>query len=305
MNSEPLLAGIEAGGTKFICALASREGSVIREARIETASPDQTFRQVQEFYAEAPRYGRIVGTGVASFGPLDLNKTSAGFGTITSTPKRGWQGVNIRDVLSQITSSPVDIDTDVTCAALAEAIYGAARDLEHVCYMTVGTGIGVGVISAGGPLPGAGHAEIGHMRLPRVRGDEGFEGICPYHGDCAEGLASGPAMEARWGTRAENLPDDHPAWEIEARYIAMLCANLTYAVRPERIVIGGGVFSRSILYDLVRQAYRETTAGYALSAIEGDTDTYICAPGCTDQPPGLIGALELAKQAASRNLQRA
>ncbi|ANM32164.1 hypothetical protein ABI59_09015 [Acidobacteria bacterium Mor1] len=294
-----MVAGIEAGGTKFICAVADGEGAVLELARIATRTPEETFRDVRDFFAGASAaHGPVAGAGVASFGPLDLRPGSPNYGHLTTTPKPGWQGFDIGGAVRETLGAPVRIDTDVNCAARAEGMAGAARGLSHFAYMTVGTGIGVGVFSAGDSVRGAGHTEIGHMRVPRAAGDERFPGVCPYHGDCVEGLASGPAMAERWGSPAEELPDDHDGWRIEAFYIGTLCANLTFALRPERIILGGGVFQRASLYERVRTAYRAAAAGYALSEIEQDTESFLASPGLTQEPPGLVGALLLGKRAA-------
>ncbi len=290
------IAAIEAGGTKFICAVFNNAGAAVRDARIETRAPDETFRDVAAFYEAAKRdFGPFAAAGVASFGPIDLDPSSSAYGVITTTPKTLWRGCDIRGGVSDIVGADARIDTDVNCAAIAEGEAGAAIGLQHFCYMTVGTGIGVGVVAGGQVLSGVSHPEIGHMRVPRAPGDEDFAGICPSHGDCVEGLASGPAMQARWGVPASELPDDHPAWAMEADYIAALCVNLTYTLRPQRIIIGGGVFQRTALYGMVRAAFKAKTAGYALSAIENDVDAFIAAPGLVDQPPGLIGAYALAR----------
>lgn len=293
--SKPVIAAIEAGGTKFICAVGTPEGEIIARDRIATTSPSETLGLAMDFFRKhAATTGSLSAAGIASFGPLDLDPSSSTSGSIVSTPKPGWSGVNIREVVRQALGVPTILDTDVNCAALAEGRFGAARDCNSHCYMTVGTGIGVGVIIDNKPIAGRGHPEIGHMRVPRAPGDT-FEGRCPYHLDCVEGLASGPAIEDRWGEKAENLPDDHPAWEMEAHYVAALCNNLIYTVRPERIVIGGGVFERKTLYARVRRHLSEMLADYALSPSEQNLEQLISPPELVETPPGLLGALELAR----------
>ena len=204
--------------------------------------------------------------------------------------------------ISNILDAPTEIDTDVNCAGLAEAKLGAGRGLERICYVTVGTGIGVGFIENGRPLGGVGHPEAGHMRIPRAIWDEGFAGICPYHGDCLEGLACGPAIQARWHQEAEQLGDSHVAWEFEAHYLGSLCVNLMYMLRPQRIILGGGVMGRTILYDRVRNQFRQMMAGYSLDRWSADADSFISAPALAEPSPGLVGAFELARQAVPRSL---
>ena len=182
----------------------------------------------------------------------------------------------------------------MNCAAIAEGLYGAAKDNKHFCYMTVGTGIGASIIYDGKALPVDAHSEIGHMRVKR-HPDDNFQGRCPYHGDCVEGLACGPAIQDRWGIPAHELPQDHPGWMIEAYYIAAICNNLIYTARPKKIILGGGVFQNKSLYQLVRMELKGMMRNYALQATEIDLDEFISEPGLTHCAPGLVGALEIAK----------
>ncbi len=291
---ESLVAAIEAGGTKFVCAVATAGGTVLAQARLATQDPETTFAAVAAFFAgERARRGPVVAAGVGSFGPLDLDPASAGFGRLTTTPKPGWAGVDMRGRVAAIVGAPTAIDTDVNCAGVAEARFGAGRGRARLCYVTVGTGIGVGIVEHGRPLGGVGHAEAGHIRVPRAPGD-GFAGLCPWHGDCLEGLAAGPAMAARWGQPAETLGDDHPGWAMAAHYLAALCVKLTYTVRPERIILGGGVAAHPLLHDRVRAAFVRLAGGYALDRCSADPATFICRPELIDPPAGLIGAIALA-----------
>ncbi len=293
--SDGLYAAIEAGGTKVLCALVAADGRIVSQTKIPTRGPNETLAEVAAFFgAQARQAGRLRATGIASFGPIDLDITSPSHGRITTTPKPGWSGFDMLGTIQRSLGAPARIDTDVNCAALAEGAVGTAAGLSRYCYMTVGTGIGVGIVDGGRVDHGAGHAEVGHMRLPRAPGDE-FPGICSYHGDCAEGLASGPAMKARWGRSAEDLEIDHPAWDIEAHYIAAICINLTYTVRPERIIIGGGVLERSTLYNRVRVHFEELAKGYALDRFSRDVESYLVRPQLVDPSPGLVGALHLAR----------
>lgn len=290
--------GIEAGGTKVLCAVADETGHIVDQARIPTADPNFTLLRIAKFFkCSSIPMTSLQGVGIASFGPLDLDRASATYGCLTSTPKPGWSSFDLRGEVAAMFGCPVGIDTDVNAAALAEGLFGAAVGLDRFCYVTVGTGIGVGVIENGTIPETAGHPEAGHMCLPRVEGDD-FAGICTFHKDCAEGLASGPAMRARWELSAEELPDEHVAWEFEAQYIASICQNLTYTLRPQRIILGGGVMERSSIYEKVQRAFRQRMSGYALDRYSRDQDTFIARPALTSPSPGLVGALQLAKQAA-------
>ena len=298
--SGALIAGIEAGGTKILCAVARKGGAVLEQTRIATQNPDDTIAAIERFYAAAAeRHGPVAAAGIASFGPLDLDPASSTYGCLTGTPKAGWSGVEIRSRIASIVQAPTVIDTDVNCAAVAEMRAGAARGLDRICYVTIGTGIGVGIVEAGRTNAGTGHPEAGHIRVPRALGDT-FAGICPSHGDCLEGLACGPAMQARWGCAAEALPDDHVGWTFAAHYIAALCTNLTYTVRPRRIILGGGVLERAALIEAVRTAYRNMTAGYALDRYSAAAESFIVPPRLVDPSPGIIGALAMAGELSDR-----
>ncbi|AHE53213.1 hypothetical protein NX02_07435 [Sphingomonas sanxanigenens DSM 19645 = NX02] len=236
---------------------------------------------------------------IGSFGPLSLNPIAPDYGCITSTPKAGWENNDLLGHFSRLIDAPMALDTDVNCAAVGERLFGSGRGLDTFCYVTVGTGIGVGLLVDGAPHGGANHPEAGHIRLPRAAGDEVFPGICPFHGDCLEGLASGPAMRARWNMPGEHLPPDHPGWEIEADYLAGLCATLTYIVRPDRIIIGGGVMESPGMYGRVRRALTTKLAGYDASMRTLQMDDYIAAP-TAGSSAGLTGALALAYRTATR-----
>jgi fructokinase len=289
-----LFGGIEAGGTKFICRIVDWDGTVLRTERIPTRTPTETLPSVARFFRNAAaELGSVAALSVGSFGPLALRPTATDFGSITSTPKPGWSNINLLTHFRDELSVPVLLDTDVNCAALGEHMFGSARGLDTFCYVTVGTGIGVGMIVNGLPYGGANHPEVGHIRVPRVPGDDVFQGCCPFHGDCLEGLACGPAIKARWGLSPTELPDCHPAWAIEADYIAALCANLSYIMRPERIIIGGGVMQRRHLYSLIRDSLSDKLAGYDASLRDIDLETYIAEPTSGDSA-GVSGALMLA-----------
>jgi fructokinase len=297
---EPLLLGaIEAGGTKFLCAISDRNGVMLKQTRIATATPETTLAAASAFFSEAmAQYGPLSAFSIGSFGPLSLNSVASDYGCITSTPKAGWQNVDLLAHFRRTIDAPMALDTDVNCAAVGERLFGSGRGLDTFCYVTVGTGIGVGLLINGAPHGGANHPEAGHIKLPRAPGDDQFAGICPYHGDCLEGLACGPAMQARWGVPAETLPSNHQAWDIEADYIAGLCATLTYTVRPDRIIVGGGVMQLA-MYDRVRGALTDKLAGYDASMRTIDMADYIAAP-TAGSSAGLTGALAIAYRTATR-----
>ena len=291
--SKILLGAIEAGGTKILCALANENRTILREIRIATADPTETLANMRRFFHNAEQeLGKIAAVGVGTFGPIDLDPRSGSIGYITDTPKTAWRGVDFRDAIQQICDAPFMIDTDVNAAALGESTHGAGQDVDTMCYVTIGTGIGVGVIKNKAIVDVSPNIEAGHIRIARHPLDN-FIGVCPFHGDCLEGLASGPSLNERWGSAPEALPDHHEAWDIQAFYIAQLCLNLSYILRPDRIIIGGGVMSREILLDKIRISFSEQTAGYSLGRAR-DLEAYIVTPNLHSPSSGLIGALEMA-----------
>ena len=291
-----LFAAIEAGGTKMVCGVGNAETGSRETARIATGDVAGTVRAILGFLAGAStRHGALAGIGVASFGPLDLDPASPGYGCITTTPKPGWQGADLPAALNDALGLPVAIDTDVNAAALAEARLGAARGRRSVAYVTVGTGIGVGLVIDGRMVHGRGHPEAGHLLPRRHPGHGAFAGICPYHGDCLEGLASGKAIAAAWGGSLAELPADHAAWAIEADYLGQLCATLILSVAPEHIVLGGGVMAQPRLFGPVQAETERRLAGYAALWDKTALATRITPPGCAE-PPGLTGAYLLAEE---------
>jgi fructokinase len=294
----PLFAGIEAGGTKFVCAVGSGPQDMRAQTTILTTSPTETMSQVIEFlHVQESQHGRLSAIGVAAFGPLDPNLASPTYGYITSTPKPGWGNFNFVGYLKQHFEIPISFDTDVNGAALGEWRWGAAQGLHTFIYITIGTGLGGGAMVNGRLLHGLVHPEMGHMLLPHDRQADPFPGWCPYHGDCFEGLAAGPAMQKRWGQRAETLPDDHPGWELEAHYLALGVANLTCAFSPQRFILGGGVMQRALLFPLVRSKVQQILNGYVQSPqILHEIDQFIVPPALGGRA-GVIGAIALAEQA--------
>jgi fructokinase len=292
-----LFGGIEGGGTKFVCALGNKAGEILAETRFPTTSPDETLAQAVDFFREQIQaLGPLASIGVASFGPLDPRSASAKFGHILPTPKPGWTDANIVGPLRAAFDVPIAFDTDVNGAALGEWRWGAAQGLDTFIYLTIGTGIGGGGLINGKLMHGLLHPEMGHIPLPRDSALDPFEGNCPFHGDCFEGLASGPAMEKRWGQKAETLPFDHPAWDLEAHYIALALRSFICTLSPQRIIIGGGVAQQPQIMPLIRQKTLATLNGYVQSsAILENIDTYIAPPALGGQA-GVLGAIALAQQ---------
>lgn len=282
-----MLAGVELGGTKCICTLGTGPYDVQAQVEVATTSPAATLVAI----AGVLDMWDFESLGIASFGPLDLDRTSATFGSIVSTPKAGWSGTDLTSLARDV---PFAIDTDVNGAALAEGLWGAARDLESWAYITIGTGIGVGSISARRILRGAGHSEAGHQRVPKLAGDV-FTGCCLYHGDCVEGLASGPAIAARAGRDGRSIAPDDPVWDHTAHAIAMLCHNLVLTTLPQRILIGGGVAAgQPQLLERIRHHLRDSMGGYGATR---DLDDLIGSPGLGDRA-GPCGSLALASTTA-------
>lgn len=287
----PLYGGIEAGGTKWVCAVADAEGRIIATSVIPTTTPRTTIAGAVRFFQE---HRTLTAIGVGSFGPLDLRTGSPAYGHITATPKPGWAHTDVVSPLRSALRVPVGLDTDVNAAALGEWRRGAGRGLETLAYMTVGTGIGVGAVANGRLLHGLLHPEFGHIRVPHDRIRDPFAGSCPFHGDCLEGLASGEAMRRRWGRRAEEL-DDPGAWELEAEYLAHAVMNLTYTLSPERIVVGGGVAKHPGLMARIRARALDLAAGYpAIPELTDPAamDGYVVGPSLGDHS-GITGAVEL------------
>lgn len=283
-----MYGAIEAGGTKFICAVSDEELQIIEEISIPTTTPEETFSKVFKLF---DRYD-LKAIGIGSFGPIDVNKNSIHYGYITSTPKLAWRNTDFLGIFKRRYQIPVRWTTDVNAAAFAEYQLGAAKEKGSCVYLTVGTGIGGGVIINGELLESYSHPEMGHFYPKRHEKDD-YEGICDYHGDCLEGLASGPAIEARYGISAKDLDKDHEAWEIQAHYLAHAAMSYTTIIRPDCIIFGGGVMNQSHLFDKIHQKFEELLAGYLDLPT---TNEYILPTGLGNQS-GIIGALLLAKEA--------
>lgn len=293
MNDATRLYGaVEAGGTKFICAIGDHDGRISDETRIETRDPVTTLTEVSRYFAAAThKFGALTALGVGAFGPLDLNPKSPKFGYITSTPKPGWQDTDLAGALTRGMKCPVFLDTDVNGAALAEWRWGAGQQLESVAYVTVGTGIGVGIVHNGRPVHGMMHPELGHIFVRRHPADTSFIGICPYHGDCLEGIACGAAIVARTGRTLKDAPPADPIWALEADYLGQLCANLVLGHSPQRILIGGGVMQPR-LYAAIHDRMQHWLRGY-INADALQSSQYIAPPGLGTSA-GIQGALSLA-----------
>lgn len=296
MDREARLFGaVEAGGTKFVCAIGDERGAICAETRFPTLSPEATLAKVCDFLK---RGGVLAAIGIASFGPVVLDKRSANYGFIGKTPKPGWSQVDMVGTLAREFSCPIGFDTDVNGAALAEQRWGAGRGSEQLVYLTVGTGIGGGVLIGGRPLHGLMHPEIGHIRPRRNALDIEFAGVCPFHGDCLEGLASGPAILARTGRELQQLEASHRMWELEADYLGQLCAQMVLTVSPQRIILGGGVMSQQRLFPLVRASMLQYLGGYIdRGELTAGAQGYVVPPALGERA-GILGALKLAMSAA-------
>jgi fructokinase len=278
--------GIEAGGTKWVCAIGDGPDDLHDLATIPTTTPAETLDAATSFFR---RNGKIAGIGVGSFGPVDLER-----GSITTTPKAGWANTDVVGALSAALDVPVAFDTDVNAAALGEQRWGAAAGLETFSYITVGTGIGGGGMANGRLMHGLLHPEFGHIRIPHDRAQDPFDGVCPYHGDCFEGLASGSAIRARWGKDPKDIDGD-VAWELEAGYLALGLLNVIAVLSPQRIIVGGGVMKQPSLLPRVRRRVVELAAGYFdVAELADGIEDYIVPPALGDRA-GVVGALELAR----------
>ena len=294
----PLYGGIEGGGTKFICVVGGGPGDIRAETRFPTTMPRETLAQAIDFFRQQQAvHGRLDAIGLACFGPLDPDPASPAYGRIQPTPKPGWTGADVVAPLVEAFGLPVGFDTDVNGAALAEARWGAAQGCDPVLYLTIGTGIGGGALVNGRLLHGLIHPEMGHIPLPHDRQRDPFPGSCPFHGDCFEGLANGPALHKRWGQPAETLPPDHPAWDLEATYIAYALAAYITVLSPQRIVLGGGVAQQSQMFPLIHHKVPQILNGYIHSPqILEHIAEYIVPPGLGGRA-GVLGAIALAELA--------
>lgn len=283
------LGAIEAGGTKMVCAIGDENGSVFDQITIPTTTPEATLPKMIDYFSEQS----IEALGIGAFGPVDLNKKSSTYGYILDTPKIAWKQYNLLERLQQAFQLPIGIDTDVNAACLGEMTFGVAKDLDCVVYLTIGTGIGAGISVGGNLLHGMLHPEAGHVLIKKHKSDT-FDGTCPYHKDCFEGLASGPAIESRYGKKAYELDGKIEVWELEAYYIAQALTNYIMILSPQKIILGGGVMKQLQLFPLIHQEVTKAVRGYLNTSQLNDIKNYI-VPASLNGNQGILGALELAR----------
>lgn len=300
MTDAPLIAALELGGTKCVAILASGPDAVHEEVRIPTTRPEETLSALE---AVLDGWRGFAAIGIGSFGPVSIDRHAGDYGNITSTPKPGWADTSVARRFAARYDVPVGFHTDVVAAALGEARWGAGQGLDTLAYVTVGTGIGVGMIAGGRPVDGLTHAELGHIRVPRLPGDD-WTGVCPFHGACVEGLASGPAIAARTGVKGEALGEDHPAWDSVVDALANLMGMLVLTGVPRRIVLGGGVLlGNPHLLPRLRAATRLTLNGYVVRPELEDMGTYL-VPAALGAGAGSMGAVVLGDQALAERVER-
>lgn len=286
------IAAIEAGGTKFICGIGNENGEIFEKISIPTTIPEETMKKVIEYF----KGKEFEVMGVACFGPIDPVKSSKTYGYISKTPKPNWTDYDIIGELKKNFNVPMEFDTDVNGAALGESLWGAGKGLSSVMYITVGTGIGAGAVINGRMLQGLTHPEMGHIFVKRNENDK-FKGRCPFHSDCLEGLASGPAIEDRWGEKGYNLEDKNEVWELETYYLAQALINYILILSPQRIIMGGGVMKQKQMFPLIRKNVKEFLNGYVhKKEILEDIDNYIVYPEL-EENAGLMGSLALGSLA--------
>ena len=291
MTGDRHFAGIELGGTKIVCGIATGAGDVLERTSIPTRGPEETLIDIKNWLE--PRLTGTTGLGIASFGPIYVDPASPRFGHIGATPKTAWRDFDLLRAIREWTPLPLALDTDVNAAALAEIRWGAASGHDNVVYVTVGTGIGGGIVANGRAVHGLMHPEIGHMKPRRLPDDE-LDGMCPFHGDCFEGLAAGPAIRARWGKRLNELPADHPAYAMEADYLGQLAVNLLLTASPTKLIFGGGVMNSTELLPMIRDAAARHLNDYLdLTDLSNGPEELIVSPGLGSNA-GLLGATALA-----------
>ncbi|MDO7908037.1 ROK family protein [Paenibacillus sp. JX-17] len=291
------IGAIEAGGTKFVCGIGNEHGEIEDRISFPTDRPEKNMSEVISYFEGKG----VEAIGIGTFGPIDLNPESEMYGCVTSTPKPGWSGFPFLPTLQKAFNVPFGWDTDVNAAAYGEAVWGAAQGLDSCVYYTIGTGVGVGVYTEGKLVHGLVHPEGGHIMTRRHPHDH-FEGNCPFHNDCLEGMAAGPAIEKRWGVKGHELPADHEAWEMEAFYLGQAIAGTILMLSPKKVILGGGVMHQEQLLPLIRAEVQRALNGYVVAdELKGRIDEYIVTPGLGDNA-GLSGALALGKAAAEKKL---
>jgi len=302
-----IFAGIEAGGSKFVCAvgkISSNKDKVEIKDKIiiPTTTPDETIPQAINFFQSIHSSTPLKAIGIATFGPVDLNTSSPHYGYITTPPKPGWKHYNFVGTIKEAFQIPIGFDTDVNGSAIGEYRWGAAKNLDTFIYVTVGTGIGAGGMSQGKPMHGLIHPEMGHMFIPYDSNKDNFLGVCPFHGNCLEGLASGPSIQKRWNVKtASDLPSDHPAWDLEADYLASAFANCILILSPQKIIVGGGVMKRKEIFEKIRVKTQTLLSGYIKhEKLLNNIDSFIVPPALGDDA-GIFGAIALAEQAFKKS----
>lgn len=286
-----IFGALEAGGTKMVCALGNEDGKILDQISIPTTTPEETIPLVIDYFKDK----EIEALGIGSFGPVDVDKNSEMYGHILDTPKTAWKYYDLLGDIQKELNVPIGLDTDVNGSCLGEMTFGTSKGLDSIVYITIGTGIGVGVSVDGKLLHGMLHPEAGHILLRKHPEDE-FEGSCPYHGICLEGLAAGPAIEKRWGKKAVELQDNKKVWEIEAFYIAQAIVNYVLTLAPRRIILGGGVMHQMHLFPLIRKEVQELLNGYINTKEIKDIENYII-PASLNDDQGIMGCIQLAKLA--------
>ena len=297
-----LYGAIEAGGTKFVCSVGRGADDFLSTETFPTTDPAETLGKIVEYFKnfEQDSGEKLDAIGIACFGPVDLNPDSSHYGYITSTPKPGWADTDIVGVFKKAFEIPVGFDTDVNGAALGEYLWGAGKNHEVVLYLTVGTGIGGGLCINGKPLHGVMHPEMGHVIMDQDKGKDPFECICPYHQSCLEGLASGKAVDFRWKVHASELADDHPAWDLEADYLAQGIMNYILTVSPQIVIVGGGLMHKELLYPMIRKKVQQKLNSYIkVPRITEEIENYIVSPGLKTNS-GICGAMGLAMNAEKK-----
>lgn len=288
------LGALEAGGTKMVCAVGDEKGKILERRVIPTGTPEETVPALVEYF----RARDVAALGIGCFGPVELDRTSPEYGHITTTPKTAWRGFDIAGTFARALGCPVGFDTDVNSAALGEAVFGRARGKHSVVYLTVGTGVGGGAYVEGRLLHGMLHPEMGHVPVTRRPGDA-YAGCCPYHGSCLEGMASGPAIEGRWGAKPAALADRPEVWDLEAEYLAQALAGIILTLSPEMVILGGGVMEQAQLFPLIRAKTARALGGYLQTEELADLERYIVPAGLHGDQ-GILGCLELARRELER-----
>jgi len=296
MDTDKLYGGIEAGGTKFVCVVASGPDHIVDQIRFPTSTPQVSLERAIRFFQPFVSSRQVSAIGIGSFGPLDLNPESSTCGFITATPKPGWSNTDILGTLQRSLQANIVLDTDVNVAALGEYMWGACKGFDPSLYLTIGTGIGGGYIKDGRPLIGLLNPEMGHLRIPHSRELDPFPGSCPFHGDCFEGLACGPAIEKRLGVTGAMVAENDAFWDLEVDYISSALMNYILTLSPRKIILGGGVMQRAFLFPKIRRRVREMLNGYISNkSVLENIDDYVMPPGLGSQS-GSLGAIALAMQ---------